>query len=76
MDQSNLIQYISKENGKSIMIMLNYKVILVVLVLLYSAKSVNLVAGGKGQGIVHEDNSLLSSYSRGVDTENGSQIRN
>ena len=42
--------------------------------LLYSAKSVNLVAGGKGQGIVHEDNSLLSNYSRGVDTENDSQF--
>ena len=42
--------------------------------LLYSAKSVNLVAGGKGQGIVHEENSLLSNYSRGVDTESGSQF--
>ncbi len=42
--------------------------------LLYSAKSVNLVAGGKGQGIVYEDNSLLSNYSRGVDTESGSQF--
>ncbi len=42
--------------------------------LLYSAKSVNLVAGGKGQGIVNEDNSLLSNYSRGVDTKNDSQF--
>ncbi len=42
--------------------------------LLYSAKSVNLVAGGKGQGIVNEDNSLLSNYSRGVDTESDSQF--
>ena len=42
--------------------------------LLYSAKSVNLVAGGNGQGIVHEDNSLLSSYSSGADTENDSQF--
>ena len=42
--------------------------------LLYSAKSVNLVAGGKGQGIVNVDNSLLSNYSRGVDTESDSQF--
>ena len=39
------------------------------IVLIYSAKSVNLVAGGTGQGIVYEDNSLLSNYSKGVDTE-------
>ena len=42
--------------------------------ILYSAKSVNLVAGGNGQGIVHDDNSLLSSYSSGADTENDSQF--
>ena len=42
--------------------------------ILYSAKSVNLVAGGNGQGIVHEDNSLLTSYSSGADTENDSQF--
>ncbi len=42
--------------------------------LLYSAKSVNLVAGGKGQGIVNEDNSLLSNHSRGVDTESDSHF--
>jgi thiol-disulfide isomerase/thioredoxin len=42
--------------------------------LLYSAKSVNLVAGGKGQGIVHEDNSILSNYSRGVDVKNDSKF--
>lgn len=40
------------------------------IVLIYSAKSVNLVAGGTGQGIVYEDNSLLSIYSKGVDTTN------
>ncbi len=44
------------------------------IVLTYSAKSVNLVAGGMGQGTVHEDNSLLSDYSRGVDTESDSQF--
>ena len=43
--------------------------------LLYSAKSVNLVAGGKGQGIVHEDGSKLSNHSRGVDTESDSQFK-
>ena len=42
--------------------------------LLYSAKSVNLIAGGKSQGIVNEGNSLLSNYSRGVDTESDSQF--
>jgi thiol-disulfide isomerase/thioredoxin len=42
--------------------------------ILYSAKAVNLVAGGKGQGIVHEDNALLSNYSKGVDTKNNSQF--
>ena len=63
-----------KGNGKIIMIMLNYKVMLVVLVLIYSAQYVNLVAGGKGQGIVHEDNSLLSNHSKGVDTENDSKF--
>jgi thiol-disulfide isomerase/thioredoxin len=40
------------------------------IVLIYSAQYVNLVAGGTGQGIVHEDNSLLSNYSKGVDTAN------
>jgi thiol-disulfide isomerase/thioredoxin len=40
------------------------------IVLIYSAQSVNLVAGGTGQGIVYEDNSLLSNYSKGVDTTN------
>jgi thiol-disulfide isomerase/thioredoxin len=44
------------------------------IVLIYSAKSVNLVAGGTGQGIVREDDSFLSNYSKGVDTENGSQF--
>ena len=42
--------------------------------LIYSAKYVNLVAGGKGQGILHEDNSLLSNRSKGVDTENDSKF--
>ena len=40
----------------------------------YSSNSVNLVAGGKGQGIVHEDNALLSNYSKGVDTISDSQF--
>jgi len=40
------------------------------IVLIYSAKAVNLVAGGTGQGIVHEDDSLLSNSSKGVDTAN------
>jgi thioredoxin family protein len=45
------------------------------IVLIYSAKSVNLVAGGDaGQGIVYEDNSLLPNYSKGVDTENDSKF--
>ncbi|MER5176156.1 MAG: thiol-disulfide isomerase, partial [Candidatus Nitrosocosmicus sp.] len=42
----------------------------------YSSKSVNLVAGdsgndsGKSQGIVYENNSLLSNNSKGVDIGN------
>jgi len=44
------------------------------IILTYSTKSVNLVAGGKGQGIVHEDSSLLSNHSKGVDTENDSKF--
>jgi thiol-disulfide isomerase/thioredoxin len=40
------------------------------IVLTYSAQYVNLVAGGTGQGIVHEDNALLSNHSKGVDTAN------
>jgi hypothetical protein len=40
------------------------------IILIYSAKSVNVVAGGTGQGVVYEDNSLLSNYSKGVDTTN------
>ena len=56
------------------MIMLNYKVMLVGIVLIYSAQYVNLIAGGTGQGIVHEDNSLLPNYSKGVDTENDSKF--
>jgi len=40
------------------------------IVLNYSAQYVNLVAGGTGQGIVHEDNALLSNHSKGVDTAN------
>jgi thiol-disulfide isomerase/thioredoxin len=43
--------------------------------LLYSAKYVNLVAGGTGQGTVHEDGSLLHNYSKGVDTESDSQFK-
>ncbi|MBA3751044.1 MAG: thiol-disulfide isomerase, partial [Nitrosopumilus sp.] len=37
------------------------------ILLTYSAKSVNLVAGGLGQGIVYEDNSLLANNTKGVD---------
>ncbi len=44
------------------------------IVLTYSAKSVNLVAGGLGQGTVYENNSLLSNSSKGVDTVNESQF--
>jgi thiol-disulfide isomerase/thioredoxin len=41
------------------------------IVLNYSAQYVNLVAGGRGQAIVHEDNSsLLPNHSKGVDTAN------
>ena len=58
------------------MTMLNYKVSAGRIVLNYSAQYVNLVAGGRGQGIVHEDNSSLPNHSKGVDTENGSQICN
>ena len=44
------------------------------IILIYSAKAVNLVAGGRGEGIVHEDGSLLSNNSRGVDTKNDSKF--
>ncbi len=44
------------------------------IILNYSAKSVNLIAGGTGQGIVYENNSLLSNNSKGVDTENKSKF--
>jgi len=44
------------------------------ILLTYSAKSVNLVAGGLGHGIVHEDNSLLSNNSKGVDIVDDSQF--
>ena len=40
------------------------------IILIYSAQYVNLVAGGTGQGMVHEDNSLLPNDSKGVDTAN------
>ncbi len=46
----------------------------------YSAKSVNLVAGdsgsgnGKSQGIVYENNSLLSNNSKGVDIGNNHKL--
>jgi thiol-disulfide isomerase/thioredoxin len=40
------------------------------IILKYSAQYVNLVAGGTGQAIVYEDNSLLPNYSKGVDTAN------
>ena len=42
--------------------------------MIYSAKAVNLVAGGTGEGMVHEDDSLLSNNSRGVDTKNDSKF--
>ncbi|MEJ7642857.1 MAG: thiol-disulfide isomerase, partial [Candidatus Nitrosocosmicus sp.] len=44
------------------------------IILNYSAKSVNLVAGSAGQGIVYEDNSLLSHNSQGVDIKNDSKF--
>ncbi len=44
------------------------------IILNYSAKSVNLVAGGTGQGIVYEDKSLLSHNSKGADTQNDSKF--
>ncbi len=50
------------------------------IILNYSAKSVNLVAGGdnggsgKNQGIVYEDNSLLSNNSKGADIGNDSKF--
>ena len=44
------------------------------IVLTYSANSVNLVAGGIGQGIAHEDNSLLSNKSKGVDIVDGHKL--
>jgi len=44
------------------------------ILLTYSAKSVNLVAGGLGHGTVYEDNSLLSNNSKGVDVVNESQF--
>ncbi len=44
------------------------------IILNYSTKSVNLVAGGAGQGIVYEDNTLLSPNSQGVDTKNDSKF--
>ena len=44
------------------------------IILTYSAKSVNLVAGGLGYGTVYEDNSLLSDNSKGADVVNESQF--
>ncbi len=44
------------------------------IILNYSTKSVNLVVGGTGQGIVYEDNSSVSNYSKGVDTKNDSKF--
>ena len=44
------------------------------IVLIYSAQYVNMVAGGIGQGIVYEDNSLLPNHSKGVDTKNDSKF--
>lgn len=44
------------------------------IMLIYSAKSVNLVAGGKGQGTVYEDHSLLANEYKGVDTQNNSKF--
>ncbi len=44
------------------------------IVLTYSAKSVNLVAGGKGQGTVYVNNALLSNNSKGVDIVNDSKF--
>jgi hypothetical protein len=44
------------------------------IILTYSAKSVNLVAGGLGHGTVYEGNSLLSDNSKGADVVNESQF--
>ena len=44
------------------------------IILFYSAKAVNLVGGGMGEGIVHVDGPLLSNNSRGVDTKNDSKF--
>jgi thiol-disulfide isomerase/thioredoxin len=42
------------------------------IILVYSAKAVNLVAGGTGQGTVHENEAPLSNSNKGVDTTNHS----
>ncbi len=44
------------------------------IILNYSAKSVNLVAGNIGQGQVYEDQSLLSNDFKGVDITNDSKF--
>jgi thiol-disulfide isomerase/thioredoxin len=40
------------------------------IILIYSAQYVNLIAGGKGQGTVYEDDTLLHNNYKGVDTKN------
>ncbi|MBA3977728.1 MAG: redoxin domain-containing protein [Nitrosopumilus sp.] len=44
------------------------------IILNYTAKSVNLVAGGKGNGTVYEDGAFLSNNSRGIDLGNDSKF--
>ncbi len=44
------------------------------IILAYSAKAVNLVAGGTGQGTVYENKTLLSNSNKGVDIKNDSKF--
>jgi hypothetical protein len=44
------------------------------ILLLYSAKAVNIVAGGQGQLKVSEDNSIITSKSRGLDVSEQGQV--
>ena len=44
------------------------------IILVYSAKAVNLVAGGTGQGTVYENKALLSISNKGIDIKNNSKF--
>ncbi len=44
------------------------------IILVYSAKAVNLVAGGTGQGTVYENKALLSNPNKGIDIKNNSKF--